>query len=121
MRSRILKNIFFAGLILLILGADSTWARVEETPSEIARKDYGTGAGKKLGRGLSNAAFGWLDIPKGIEKVGDEQNFLAAITWGPIYGVGQAVNRTLVGVYEVATFPAPSEPIVKPEFVLEER
>ncbi|OGW82597.1 MAG: hypothetical protein A3C47_03910 [Omnitrophica bacterium RIFCSPHIGHO2_02_FULL_51_18] len=91
----------------------------ENSPSDIAREDYGSGAGKKLGRGLSNVAFGWLDLPKGVESVASEQNFLAAITWGPIHGAGQAVKRTLAGVYEVATFPFPSEPIVKPEFVLE--
>ncbi len=108
----------FVVMSVLLLTAGCAWASTESLPSDIAREDYGTGSSKKLGRGISNVAFGWLDIPKGIEAVGQEQNFLAAVTWGPIYGVGQAVKRTLVGVYEVATFPVPSEPIVKPEFVL---
>ena len=88
-------------------------------PSVIAQNDYGTGVSKKLGRGLSNVAFGWLDFLKGIESVGEENNALAAVTWGPIYGAGQAVTRTLVGAYEVVTFPFPGQPIVEPEFVMD--
>lgn len=97
----------------------SAWAYAEKSPSDISREDYGTAASEKLGRGISNVAFGWLDIPKGIESVGQEHNFLAGLTWGPIYGTGQALKRTLVGAYEVVTFPVPQEPIVRPEFVLE--
>ncbi len=114
-----LSKIILAGVGLFAIAGTSAWASVESSPSDVARDDYGAGAGKKLGRGLSNVAFGWLDVPKGIEAVGQEQNFLAAVTWGPIHGAGQAIKRTLVGAYEVATFPFPSEPIVKPEFVLE--
>ena len=112
-------NIFLTTLVITMILVSSGYAMIERTPTEISREDYGTGASRKLGRGLSNVAFGWMDLPKGIESVGEEKNFLAAVTWGPILGVGQAVKRTLVGVYEVATFPAPSEPIVKPEFVIE--
>ena len=88
------------------------------------KMDYGEGAGKKLGRGLGNLAFGWLDIPKGIEDAGDEHNFISAITWGPLMGVSNAVGRTLAGAYEVATFPVPYpnnfKPLVEPEFVIKE-
>jgi len=94
----------------------------ESTADDAARTNYGDGIGKKLGRGIANTAFGWLEIPKGIEKVGDENNFLAASTWGVIYGSGNAIVRTLAGVYEVVTFPVPApanfEPLIKPEFVI---
>lgn len=119
MKLFVYRSTCFAGLGLALLLTGSAWAMSEDSPSDIAEQNYGTGVSQKLGRGLSNLAFGWLDLPKGIEAVGAEQNFLAAVTWGPIYGAGQAVKRTLVGAYEVATFPAPQDPIVKPEFVLE--
>lgn len=85
--------------------------------------NYSTGAGKKLGRGIGNLAFGWIEIFKGIQDVGKEHDPVAAVTWGPIYGIGNAVGRTAAGVYEIATFPIPApahfEPLVEPEFVLE--
>ena len=120
MRSYMLKAIVFLILVLCFVSTVPAFAVEEPSPNEVARTDYGAGAGKKLGRGLANTAFGWLDIPKGIEKVGDENNFIAAATWGVIYGTGNAVVRTLAGVYEVVTFPIPApanfEPLVKPEF-----
>lgn len=84
--------------------------------------DYGTGVGRKLGRGLGNLAFGWMELLKGIQEVGDNQNFIAGLTWGPIYGAGNTIVREAVGAYEVLTFPIPLpenfKPILQPEFVL---
>ncbi len=107
-------------LVSWVLSASSAWA-IESTPTGAARTDYRVDSGRKLGRGISNLAFGWIDILKGIEDVGNEQNFLAAITWGPIYGAGNAIVRTAAGAYETVTFPFPNEPLVHPEFVLAER
>ena len=119
---RVLRVVTFLHLFLLALFVSVCMAETAASPT--AHMDYGTGVGKKLGRGLANTAFGWLDIPKGIQEVGDQNNFIAGITWGPIYGTGNAIVRTLAGVYEVATFPiawpADFEPLVQPEFVLNE-
>ncbi len=120
MRSHTLKISVFLVLALWVVSVAPAFAVEEPSPSEVARTDYGAGVGKKLGRGLANTAFGWLEVPKGIEKVGDENNFIAAATWGVVYGAGNAVVRTLAGVYEIVTFPVPApanfEPLVKPEF-----
>ncbi len=95
--------------------------------SEFDGRDQGytTGAGKKLGRGISNLAFGWLEIPKGIEDVGDEHNVFAGVTWGPLSGLGNAVKRTVLGAYEIVTFPVPVtgnfDSPIQPEFVTEDR
>ena len=109
------------GFFLLVTQAGLVWAS-DAPVAPTDRVDYGTGVGKKLGRGISNLAFGWLEIPKGIEDVGEKNNFVAALTWGPIYGVGKAVVRTVAGAYEVVTFPVPLpkdfEPLVQPEFML---
>ena len=120
MRSNLIKINALLVFAFLTITVTPVFAVDEPSPNEVARTDYGTGVGKKLGRGIANTAFGWLEIPKGIEKVGDENNFLAAITWGTLYGTGNAVVRTLAGVYEIVTFPVPApsnfEPLVKPEF-----
>src|SRR3989338_2241518 len=129
MDQRVAKTISLMGLFLMIPVAAVVWADASgsstDSSSAATRVDYGTGAGEKLGRGLGNIAFGWLEIPKGIEDVGDQRNFIAGITWGPLQGIGKAVVRTLAGVYDTATFPIPHpqnfEPLVRPEFVLEDK
>ncbi len=114
-------------LFFLILGSFAPlWAdesdAADKSPTQI---DYGTGVGQKLGRGIGNVALGWLEIPKGIEDVGDQKNFIAGITLGPLQGIGKALVRTAAGVYEIVTFPIPApanfKPLEKPDFVLEDK
>lgn len=116
-----IKFILLFGVFLSFVYPKLTEAYNSEV-SPITNVDYGTGVGKKLGRGISNVAFGWLELPKAVEDVGKENGFFSAITWGPIYGLGKTAMRTLAGAYEVATFPAPVpqnfEPLIKPEFIL---
>ena len=99
------------------------WAANSEV-SPLADMDYNNGVGRKLGRGASNTAFGWMELLKGIQDVGEQNGFFAAITWGPFYGLGKSVVRSAAGVYEMATFPIPVprnfQPLVQPEFVLGE-
>ena len=120
LRRKALLMILAVFLMLPAIPKSGWTSNLEVSPS--ANVSYGTGVGKKLGRGLSNIAFGWMELPKGIEDVGEQNNFIAATTWGPIYGLGRTVNRTLAGVYEVVTFPVPLpkdfEPLVQPEFML---
>ncbi len=121
MKREAMKLVVFCGIFLFLAHAGTGWASNAEV-SPTADVDYGTGVGKKLGRGLSNVVFGWLEFLKGIQDVGEENNFIAAITWGPLYGLGKTVVRTVAGAYEVATFPIPVpknfEPLVRPEFML---
>ena len=121
----IIKRSLILAAVAWILTATAGFAAEVNTPSQVSQVDYSTGVGKKLSRGIANTAFGWLEIPKGIQDVGDERNFVAGVTWGPVYGTGKAVARTLAGVYEIVTFPfaVPShfEPLVKPEFILEDQ
>ncbi len=103
------------GVWMLLVFCVSTMAWADQM-------DYGTGVGRKLGRGLGNLAFGWMELLKGIQDVGDQQNFIAGLTWGPIYGAGNAIVREAAGAYEVLTFPIPIpenfKPILQPEFVI---
>ncbi len=96
-----------------------------QSPTDYSRKDPAHGASRKLGRGLANTGLGWVEFFKGIQSVGEEKGFWAGATWGPLYGAVNAARRTAIGVGETLTFPAPGrnnyEPILEPEFVLENR
>ncbi len=87
-----------------------------------AEYDTGRQAVTKLFRGIANAATGWMEIPKQMLLVGDTQGVGPALTWGFLKGIGYAVARSVVGGYEIATFPIPVpedyRPIMQPEYVL---
>ncbi len=79
------------------------------------------GIGAKLSRGMVNLVTGWLEIPKQISAVWQESGAGPGMTMGFTKGLGFAVGRTVVGAYEIVTFPAPLpdgyRPIIQPEFV----
>lgn len=79
---------------------------------------------RKLGRGITNVVSAPYGLVKGIGDAADEKGIVAAATWGVFRGVVNVVKRTVVGVYEVATFPLPIpagyKPILEnPEFFME--
>ena len=92
-------------------------------PNKPYDADYANGAGRKLERGVSNATMGWMEIGKEMTNEGKSHGVLAGCLWGPVKGLGQALVRTTVGVYETATFPLGTHPtftpLVQPEFVLD--
>lgn len=115
-----------SGLVSLSLIALVLTAQAEPYVSAVdkSRNDYPSGVSRKLGRGLSNAGMGWLEVFKGAQKVSDESGYWAGATWGPIFGVVNAAKRTGAGIFETATFAIPNggrgfDPILDPEFVLE--
>ena len=87
---------------------------------------------RKLGRGVSNVAFGALELPIRIFEVNFNEGAFAAWTFGVISGVGYVVVREVVGVVEIVTFPFPLPgcpndpmgygagygPILRPEWVI---
>ncbi len=87
---------------------------------------------RKFGRGISNVAFGGVEIPLRIYKVNNEDGGFAAVTYGLFKGISYFVARECVGVAEIVTFPAPLpgctdvpddlawgySPIIYPEWVL---
>ncbi len=70
----------------------------------------------KLTRGVTNILFGWTEIIRTPVQMsaGIEHGALYSTIIGIPYGVFRFVGRTLVGVYEVATFYAPQGPIMPP-------
>ena len=84
---------------------------------------YAQDMARKLGRGIGNILTGWIEVPKNIYDTSVESNVFAGLTLGTVKGVGKTVMRTVIGVYETATFPLPVpedyKPIIEPEFVIE--
>ena len=77
------------------------------------------GAERKLGRGLVNltevARMG--ELRHSMEQDAIWKSPEEGISTGFVHGVSKTVQRTLIGAYEVLTFPLPSyEPKLQPEF-----
>ncbi len=69
---------------------------------------------EKLGRGLGNIAFGWVEIPGTIQQQYREHDAPASFFSGLLIGGAKALGRTAVGVYETVTFVLPQQAILPP-------
>jgi putative exosortase-associated protein (TIGR04073 family) len=69
-----------------------------------------SGPEKKLGRGISNVTeFARMgEMRRSVEQKMLKDGHQKAYTTGVIHGFNRSVARTLVGVYEIVTFPIPS-------------
>ncbi len=88
---------------------------------------------RKFGRGISNAAFGALEIPITVYDVNFDEGGIAAVTYGTFKGIARFIAREFVGVTEIVTFPMPlpgcpddprdagwgTGPIMNPEWVVD--
>jgi putative exosortase-associated protein (TIGR04073 family) len=81
--------------------------------------DGTAGPFEKAGRGLSNVTLGFLvEWPKTVVVETEAHGPAFGMTVGLIKGMGLGVGRTLLGVYELVTFPLPNgsdyEPVMEP-------
>lgn len=87
-----------------------------------AEQDTGRLVMTKLFRGIVNAATGWMEIPKQMIRTSQEQGVGPGLSWGFAKGIGWAVGRSVMGGYEIVTFPIPVpeeyRPVLQPEYVL---
>lgn len=113
------QAIVVASLVMGLVGLAAV-ARAEEPAAKQDPSRY-HGMARKLGRGVANVATGVLEIPRQMAHTIEQDGIIAGLTVGTVKGVGWAVSRELVGIYEVATFimPQPDEygVILEPEFV----
>ncbi|MBM3880757.1 MAG: exosortase system-associated protein, TIGR04073 family [Verrucomicrobia bacterium] len=75
------------------------------------------GPEKKLGRGITNLTeFGrGGELRRSVEQTALWDGPSAAYTTGVIHGINRSLVRTVVGAFEIATFPFPSyDPYLKP-------
>ena len=61
----------------------------------------------KLGRGVSNLAGGWLEIPVNMHQHYTEHDTVGSLLTGAAYGIVKGLVRTSVGAYETVTFFLP--------------
>ena len=66
------------------------------------------GPTRKLGRALSNIAFGATEIFQNPSEINEREGSSAAASYGVVKGVGRFFARFGFGVYELATFPFPT-------------
>lgn len=125
------KKLFFIAIAALLAVNLSAPAFCEEPAakpdSPVAKSDNPaskiSGPATKLGRGVANMVTFPLEIPEQISKVNNSDGPFAASTVGVLKGLGWAVGRACVGVFETVTFafPVPNnyEAILKdPEYFL---
>ncbi len=63
------------------------------------------GPTRKLGRALSNLAFGLSELPTSMQLINDRDGNAAAATYGVVKGVTRSLFRVGAGAYELFTFP----------------
>lgn len=88
-------------------------------PVRADESGYVAEAVNKFSRGLSNIALGWLEIPKNI-AIETTQNGPLFIPAGFVKGMSHMVGRTVLGGFEVGTFPIPVGPTLQPGYAWEE-
>ncbi len=86
-------------------------------PVAMADDGYGTQVTNKLGRGLANAATGWIELPKNVVNTSNNSNVAVGITWGIVKGALYTVGRTVIGAVELVTFFIPSDTFAHPGYV----
>ncbi len=85
-------------------------------------QDTGRLVATKFFRGIVNAATGWMEIPKQMIQTSQTSGAAKGWTWGFAKGIGFAVARSVMGAYEIITFPIPApegyRAVMHPEYVL---
>ena len=74
----------------------------------LASSAFAQDPGSKLFRGLLNTTTGFLELPITIWQTSKNEGYPTGLTIGLGKGLVNSVYRTLVGVYEVVTFPIPA-------------
>jgi len=109
-------------VVSLILLVDVTSSYAQEVDIDASFESGPLkGPFRKLTRGFLNLLFGGLEIGETVCEVGREEGVTAGATYGLLKGFCFAIARTVIGVYELVTFPIPIpadyEPILaEPEF-----
>jgi putative exosortase-associated protein (TIGR04073 family) len=87
---------------VLVFGFTSAcFADIQDPPGN----DYGPT--RKLGRGLSNVAFGIAELPVQIARVNEREGNSAALSYGVVRGLGRSFMRFHAGLWEMFSFPFP--------------
>ncbi|SES89420.1 putative exosortase-associated protein, TIGR04073 family [Nitrosomonas marina] len=93
----------------------------------VASSSYGYGLGygqgyvgtasEKFVTGIANTATGFVELPKNIILRTQRDSVVHGMTIGLVSGIMHTVARTVIGVFDVATFLIPTPPSIQPTFV----
>ena len=101
------KTIGIAAAIFCIVGT-SVPVMATDMESDIQKPDpIAMQITRKLGRGITNVAFGALELPLKMYEVNFEEGGFAACTYGVLYGLYFVIKREIVGVVDIVTFFCP--------------
>ena len=89
-----------------------------------ARPVYAWNPLDKLGRGICDVVFCFLELPRHMGTTVEHSGDFAGITTGVLKGLGAMGLRLVSGVYEIVTFPIPLpshyRPVMYPEYIFYE-
>ncbi len=88
--------------VALLTGASIAFADIQAPPAS----EFGPT--RKLGRGISNIAFGSTELLTSFTEVNYSEGNSAAWSYGLVRGVGRTLARLGYGIYETALFPFPT-------------
>jgi len=101
-------------LLILVFGSSHAMA------TEPYGYNYISTSSTKLVAGIANTATGFIELPKNIILVTQRDSILHGMTFGLASGVMHSVARTVIGVFDVATFWIPTPPSVQPTYIWED-
>lgn len=99
-------------LVVLMLATVSAISTLQGAEAEPATSEAEKGAVilkplEKLGRGISNVAFGVFEVPIQMQNIKHRSGGIAGLTYGTFRGLAFFVARVGVGLLEIVTFPFP--------------
>lgn len=103
----------------LVFSSAQTMA-AERYGSDRAGYNYISTSSEKLVTGVVNAATGIVELPKNIILTTQRDTIAHGMTFGLVSGVMHTVARTVIGVFDVATFWIPTQPSIQPAYVWED-
>jgi putative exosortase-associated protein (TIGR04073 family) len=90
-------------------------ARAETSGS----RSYAATVGEKFGIGVSNAATGWVELPKTMYVSSVQDGPASGLTLGFFKGIANLAGRSLLGVTDIVTFMIPTKPMISPPVIWE--
>lgn len=102
-----LSNVSSSMKKLLILAASFALAGIAAADIQAPPAASYT-ATRKLGRGLGNVLYGFIEIPEQIVRKSDDYGRKAGWSFGLVDGTERGFRRFGYGVYEIITFTCPT-------------
>ncbi|MCC6917399.1 exosortase system-associated protein, TIGR04073 family [Nitrosomonas sp.] len=80
-------------------------------------QSYPVTASEKLVNGITNAATGFVELPKTIILTSRRDGAAYGLTIGFVTGIMHTIGRTVFGVLDAATFFIPTQSTVHPSYI----